>query len=223
MTGIPPPFRIYACEEWGAHPPRHAATRTRPTALVLHHMASPNRSPVVEAVAAREKAFAVARRCQADHLANGWADTGQHFTITREGVVLEGRHGSLAAALAGQCVLAAHAADPDTDAFENESWGTEHEGTYSTEAMPPAQWEASVKLQAWLALQCGLDTATIKGHRDTGCRTACPGDWFHAQLGRLRHEAHELKKAMLARHLAGPAPVDRSFDRAGHPETPSPS
>ena len=198
MSGLPPPVPIHSCEEWGARPPRQAAVPSRPTDLVLHHMASPNRSLVADPTEARERAFELARRCQADHLARGWADTGQHFTVTRDGIVLEGRRGSLAAALAGGCVRGAHAADPDTGAADNGSWGTEHEGTYGTEAMPSAQWEASVKLQAWLALQCGLDTASIKGHRDTGCRTACPGDWFHAQLGRFRREAHGLKLAMQA-------------------------
>ena len=181
---------IYRCEEWGAQPPHHASAATTPRHVVVHHMDWPNRPLFSLAAPALAQAFSVARRCQAGHFANGWADTGQHFTITREGVVLEGRHGSLAAAQAGHCIRGAHAADPDTGADDNDSWGIECEGTYSTEHMPPQQWEALVDLVSWLCHQTKLPSMAVIGHRDTGCRTACPGDWLYAQLGLLRQAVH---------------------------------
>jgi hypothetical protein len=52
-------------------------------------------------------------------------------------------------------------------------------------------------LQAAIAFLCKLDTATIKGRRDTGCNTACCGDWFEAQLDRSRAETHAAKARLL--------------------------
>jgi hypothetical protein len=189
---------VYTCADWGARPPRNTAAATTPTDLVLHHMVYPNRDPIDDHSAAVLKAFAIARQCQNDHMDhNGWADTGQHFTVSIDGVCLEGRHGSLAALLDGHCIRGAHAADPDTGADDNDSWGTEHEGTFSTAAMSDTQWNASVQLQAAIAFLCQIDTETIKGHRDTGCGTDCCGDWFEAQLPRFRQAAHEAKAQLL--------------------------
>ncbi|MHB2016974.1 MAG: peptidoglycan recognition protein family protein [Candidatus Xenobia bacterium] len=191
-------YHIYSCAEWGARAPSESFWRTTPRNSVVHHMDWPNRTLITDHNAAVQKAFQVARSCQEDHMDNnGWADTGQNFTVTRDGVILEGRHGSLAAILARQSVRAAHAADPDTGADDNDSPGTEHEGTYSTEAMPQAQWEAAVWLQAFIAYHLKQDTDQIIGHRDTGCSTACPGDWLESQLPRMRDEAHAVKLQMI--------------------------
>lgn len=189
---------IYSCVDWGARAPLHAFEATKSVDIVLHHMDWPNRAPIADHNEAVEAAFEVARRCQADHMdGNGWSDTGQHFTVTIDGIVLEGRHGSLDALLAGHCVHGAHAADAATGADDNVSFGTEHEGTYTTAAMPAAQWNASVKLQAAIAFYCSIDTAKIIGHRDTGCATSCPGDWFEAQIPRFRADAHNAKLQLM--------------------------
>lgn len=186
--------RIYSCDEWGARPPLHAFAATTPTSVVWHHMATPNRPLISDPQAALQKAYEIARQCQADHMdGNGWADTGQHFTITRDGIILEGRHGSLAAARAGHCIRGAHAADAATGADANSDFGIEAEGTYTSEPVPQALWNALIHLTAWLCQQTRLDSATLRGHRDTGCRTACPGDWLERQLPRARHEVHNLK------------------------------
>lgn len=185
---------IYECADWGARPPTHAFAATTPSDSVVHHMDWANRALIADHNEAVQWAFHVARQCQADHMdGNGWSDTGQHFTITRDGIVLEGRHGSLAALLAGHCIRGAHAADADTGADDNDSWGVEHEGTYTTEHMPQAQWNASVRLFGAIGQLCNLDTATIKGHRDTGCQTACPGDWLESVLPEFRQSAHVYK------------------------------
>jgi len=200
MKKLPGGLVVYECADWGAVAPAYSPFEsTTPTDIVLHHMDWPNRAPIADHAQAVQKAFEVARSCQQDHMvSNGWSDTGQHFTVTIDGIVLEGRHGSLAALLAGHCIRGAHAADdsvsPPVD--DNNSFGTEHEGTYTTAHMPEAQWNASVKLQAAIAHLCKLDTATIKGHRDTGCSTACPGDWFESQIPRFREAAHAAKEAL---------------------------
>lgn len=187
-------LHVFECSDWGARPPTHTFAATTPTDMVVHHMDWPNRDLIPDPSEALHKAFAVARQCQSDHMdGNGWSDTGQHFTVTREGIVLEGRHGSLAALLAGHCIRAAHAADASTGADDNDSWGVEHEGTYTDVGPPALQWTASVKLFAALAFLCKLDTATIKGHRDTGCSTACPGDKLESLLVGFRADVHAAK------------------------------
>ena len=155
-------------------------------------MATPNRPLISDPVLAKHRAFEIAKRCQDDHMdGNGWADTGQHFTVTRDGIVLEGRTGSLAAAMEGMCVRGAHAADGGID--YNDSFGIECEGTYTADVVPPRQMRALVDLLAWLCFKCRIDTSTILGHRDTGIATACPGDWLHSQLPSIREQAHNAK------------------------------
>ncbi|WP_279582179.1 peptidoglycan recognition protein family protein [Fodinicola feengrottensis] len=95
--------RIYSCAEWGARPPadplvtlNHPANR-----ILVHHIADANSTDYSQA-----HAFQVARDEQADHIDNnGWSDTGQHFTISRGGYDLEGRHGSLAALRSGNTMI----------------------------------------------------------------------------------------------------------------------
>jgi hypothetical protein len=192
MKTLPGGLVVYECSDWGARSPKYFPfPNTTPYEMVVHHMDWPNRDLITDHNAMVAKAFEVARNCQADHMDNNdWSDTGQHFTVTREGIVLEGRHGSLAALLAGHCIHGAH------DDHDNESWGVEHEGTYSTETPPSVQWNASVKLFAVLSKLSNLDSATIKGHRDTGSSTACPGDKFDSLLGQFRSDVHNAKLAL---------------------------
>lgn len=186
--------RIYTCQEWGAQPPAHSFAQTRPQKIIVHHMDYPNRPLESDPAQACRIAFELARACQRDHMHNnGWADTGQSFTISRDGIICEGRHGALQAARLGHNVRSAHAADGRID--DNDDFGIENEGTYTSAAMPKKQWDALVSLCAWLAFQCNIDTAQILGHRDTGIATACPGAWLEAQLPTLRQQAHTLKLA----------------------------
>jgi hypothetical protein len=190
MKTLPGGISVYECGDWGARPPLHAFSATTPTNMVLHHMDYPNRAPISDHNVAVRAAFQLARRCQDDHMDNrGWSDTGQHFTVSIDGVICEGRHGSLDALLAGRCIRGAHAAEPGVD--DNDSWGTEHEGTYTTAHTPLPQWDASVRLHAAVAFLCKLGSALIIGHRDTGCHTDCPGDWFEAQIPTFRSNVRD--------------------------------
>lgn len=192
-------YHIYSCAEWGARDPGQTFPSTRAEDSIVHHMDWPNRPLIEDSGEAVQRAFEVARSCQADHMDNnGWADTGQDFTVTRDGIILEGRHGALDALMAGHCERGAHCADPDVGVYDNNSWGVEHEGNYTSEQMPIQQEQAAIWLQALICLKTRLDTSTIKGHKDTGCETACPGDWLHAQLPRWREQTHTLKLQMMA-------------------------
>ena len=183
---VPEP-KIYSCAEWGARAPLHAFAQTDgDVSCVQHHTAGQNRSVPVNPQDELHEAFELARSIQAAHMdANGWADTGQTFTVSRGGVILEGRHGSLAAAREGHAVQAAHCIP------KNYCHGVEAEGIYTSELPPPAQWAALVHLHAWLADRQKLDSASIGGHRDFDPETACPGDALHAALPRLRQDVHD--------------------------------
>ena len=199
MVTLPGGVVVFTCAEWGARPPTHDFAATTPNNMVLHHMAYPNRAPIADHQLAVSKAFAIARQCQNDHMdTNGWADSGQHFTVSIDGVICEGRHGSLAALRARHCIRGAHAAQ--TKPFpvdDNNSWGTEHEGTYSDFEMPIPQWNASVRLHAAIAFLCSLDSDLVIGHRDTGCETDCPGNWFEAQIPTFRVDVHAAKSQLM--------------------------
>jgi len=126
---------------------------------------------------------------------NGWRDSGQHFTVTRSGLVLEGRNGSLAAAQHGRVVHGAHAGD---DEANQTCWGIENEGTYIQGAMPEAQWKSLVNLCAWLCFWGKVQSASICGHREYKA-TQCPGDWLFGQLPDLRFQVHMAKAALMQR------------------------
>ncbi|GHF62349.1 hypothetical protein FHX82_002910 [Amycolatopsis bartoniae] len=173
--------RIYSCDEWGARPPQDALVTidSRPERILVHHIASANSTDYSLA-----HAFQVARDDQHDHMDNnGWSDTGQHFTISRGGYRLEGRHGSLDALRAGDHMIrGAHCPGQNDTAI-----GIENEGTYISELPPQAQWDALVALCGYVCVQYGIPPTEIKGHRDY-YNTQCPGDALYAQLPRLREE-----------------------------------
>lgn len=116
-----------------------------------------------------------------------WPDTGQHFTVTRGGVVLEGRHHSLEFASQGRRqVEGAHCTNQNVVAL-----GIENEGTYSATDPPTKLWGRLRELCAFLCGQYGIAPTEIYGHRDFK-DTACPGDRLYAALPRLRTEVAAL-------------------------------
>lgn len=169
---ITQPPRIYTCSEWGARPA--GLQPSRPSAgIVIHHTALPNRSPEPNPAKERDAAYMLARRIQAAHIdGNGWVDSGQHFTISRGGVILEGRRGSLAAAKIGKVIRGAHVGVAEINATW---WGIELEGTYhQVYAVTEAQWKAMVDLCAWLSFWGKTQSSSIKGHQEFK-PTSCPG------------------------------------------------
>ena len=167
--------KVYTTAEWGARAPRGSGLTQRPAeGVVVHNMEYPNREPAGDQEL--EAAFAAARRCQQEHMVdNGWLDTGQHFTISRGGVIMEGRHGSLAAARGGRVVNGAHASR--VARFNRRWFGVELEGDYRREyAVTAEQWAALVDLCAWLSSNGGFGPERIIGHLEVKQgATDCPG------------------------------------------------
>lgn len=188
------PPRIYGTAEWGAIPVNTASLRRQPAAgIVVHHTAGRNVQPLPDEAEERERCFVLARGIQAAHLARGWKDSGQHFTVTRSGLILEGRHGSLAAAENGRVIRGAHAGD---DTANRTLFGVECEGTYTAELPPEALWTALVELCAWLCLWGSAQSREIHPHR-LYRPTQCPGDRFVTRLPALRRAVHDRKLVLM--------------------------
>jgi len=112
---------------------------------------------------------------------NGWADTGQHFTISRGGYIMEGRHNSLSRLNAGSgMVVGAHCPGQNDQAI-----GIENEGTYTSVAPTTALYNKLVALCAYICDQYDISPTRIYGHRDF-VSTACPGNVLYSMLPQLR-------------------------------------
>ncbi|WP_370591186.1 peptidoglycan recognition protein family protein [Saccharopolyspora montiporae] len=170
---------ISSTSDWGAREASGAieVLDSAPDKIVVHHTATPNSEDT-----SQEQAFALAQQVQEYHMdSNGWVDTGQNFTNSRGGYLLEGRHQSLAALESGsQHVVGAHAGEQNSV-----SLGIENEGTYSQAEVPAALWESLVELCSYMVGQYGIGAGEIYGHRDF-MSTACPGDVLYARLPELR-------------------------------------
>jgi N-acetylmuramoyl-L-alanine amidase/Putative peptidoglycan binding domain len=170
---------VIDCDTWGARPPSSPIQITGNTTnkIILHHMAFPNVTDY-----SRDHAIQLARDCQNLHMdTNGWADTGQHFTVSRGGYVLEGRHRSLETLDAGQHqVISAHCPGENGNAI-----GIETEGTYITETPPAGQLDSVVELCTAVATQFRLHAWDVFGHWDFRV-TDCPGIAYYALFPQVR-------------------------------------
>lgn len=202
----PPP--IIDCPGWGARPNSAIVPiwNQRPVRIIVHHTATPNVTDL-----SREAADGLARAIQNFHMdRRGWLDTGQNFTISRGGFVLEGRHRSLEVLRLGrQQVEGAHCTGQNIVAV-----GIENEGTYSDLQPNPELWDRLRELCAHICRQYEIPPTEIFGHRDFK-NTACPGDVFHGMLPLLRTEVAGLLDLRLTRRAAVKAswPLLRAGDR----------
>jgi hypothetical protein len=199
--------------QWQARAPRNTATVLNrvPDHIVVHHTASANSTDY-----SVNHAYALSRSIQNYHMdSNGWADTGQQFTISRGGYLMEGRNRTIYALDTRTHVVGAQCAG-----HNEHTVGIENEGLYTSVGPTTALWNTLVRLCAYLCDHYGIPPSSgIVGHRNY-VATACPGDTFYAMLPRLRQEvaaamgvpgaaatAHPLPD--LGRGLSGPR---RAFD-----------
>ncbi|MEV0810469.1 N-acetylmuramoyl-L-alanine amidase [Micromonospora sp. NPDC050200] len=170
---------IISCDEWGARPPADPLSISAiPTnKIIVHHMAFPNVTDYSEA-----QAIKLARDCQNLHMdGNRWSDTGQHFTISRGGYVMEGRRGSLERLQAGdRQMISAHCPGEN-----GRSIGIENEGTYVTDTPPEDLLDSLVKLCTTICQQYQLQAHDIFGHWDFR-NTLCPGATFYRLFPQVR-------------------------------------
>ncbi|WP_213451737.1 peptidoglycan recognition protein family protein [Rhizomonospora bruguierae] len=175
---------IIDCDSWGARPPAAPLQLSGNVTnkIIVHHTAYPNSTDY-----SREQAVWLARDIQDLHIdGNGWSDTGQHFTVSRGGYVLEGRRGSLAALAGGEHqMIGAHCPGENGNAI-----GIENEGIYLTETPPAALLAALTKLCVAVCRRYGLHAYDIFGHWDF-IETQCPGEAFYRQFPMLRRAVAE--------------------------------
>ncbi|MQA93081.1 MAG: N-acetylmuramoyl-L-alanine amidase [Streptosporangiales bacterium] len=207
---------IYTRSDWGARPPRRAATvlSTPPDRIVVHHTVSSNSRDY-----SARHAAALSRSIQRFHMdTNGWDDTGQQFTIGRGGHIMEGRNRSLAAVLERRHVVGAHTANEN-----GHTVGIENEGTYISAAPTGALYRSLIELCAWLCAVYGLDPQhAIVGHRDYNA-TACPGDVLYAMLPQLRNDVARIGdlRRLRVRDVGDGPDRESRVPQVARPERPS--
>jgi hypothetical protein len=169
-------LKIITAEEWGAVPPRQAVTRVgRPSKIIFHHtdgIAGGN-------TLADAKIFA--RGIQKDHMHRSppFIDSGHNFLVMRSGLILEGRHGSLAAITEGVMVNSAHAPGANHDP------GIEHEHKGDM-VMTPAQRAASLDLHEFICRKTQIKAGNVFPHKQFTA-TDCPGK-LGASLPQFRED-----------------------------------
>ncbi|MEQ4300344.1 N-acetylmuramoyl-L-alanine amidase [Plantactinospora sp. B6F1] len=169
---------IASCATWGARSPGSLSViSSSPDKIVIHHTAGPNSTNYTQS-----HAYAMARSIQNFHMdGNGWSDSGQHFTISRGGYIMEGRHNSLSRLRAGSgMVVGAHCPGQNDKGI-----GIENEGTYTSATPPAALYDSLVQFCAYICDQYGIAASRIYGHRDYYA-TACPGNVLYGMLPQLR-------------------------------------
>jgi hypothetical protein len=170
---------IFTRSDWRALAPKVAAFSRAPAqGIVIHHTQDANR-PALVGDAEKSAAFELSRRIQRSHMfERKWSDVGQHFTISRGGIIMEGRVGTLDAARDREVVRGAHAG---SNLHNRQWWGIEIEGDFrqNAEKITDQQRDAVIKLCAWLAtlIPNFNPSDNIKGHRQVkpGNGTDCPG------------------------------------------------
>jgi len=182
---------VIGCDGWGARPaagPIPILSR-RPRLVLVHHTAGPNTHDLGRAAAAE-----MARRVQDFHMdRRGWIDSGQNFTVSRGGFVLEGRRQSLWALRGGRRhVVGAHCTGHNEVAV-----GIENEGTYQRIKPPPAQLDQLRALCAAICARYQIAPTAIHGHRDYR-DTDCPGDALYRLLPQLRVDVARLLRVPLS-------------------------
>jgi hypothetical protein len=181
------PFRelIILTSEWGAVNPTRPITRVgKPNKIIFHHTDGHHPDLDQDSGESRAEAIAFAKAIQRDHMHRQppdgpFIDSGHNFLVTRSGLVLEGRHGSVAAIMDGVMVQSAHCPDQNTQP------GIEHEHI-GNEQMTPEQREASLFLHEFICRHTGIKPNEIHPHREF-FNTECPGV-LNTALGQFRRD-----------------------------------
>lgn len=180
--------RVHTRADWKARPPKQSAALLdrAPDRIIVHHTDSANADD--RSIA---HAYALSRYIQNFHMdKRNWDDAGQQLTISRGGIVMEGRNRTLKAIQTGTHVVGAQVLHHNEHTI-----GIENEGSYMQKEVPDRLWESLLEVCVWLCQAYDLEPSNaIVGHRDYN-KTACPGDVLYARLP-------ELRRAVAAR-LAG--------------------
>lgn len=177
--------RIIRCIEWGARKPK-AGLIIVPAAkrIIFHHTAGHHpeiSNPKSESVTESEN---MARSIQAQHMGQGWIDSGHNFLVCRNGLILQGRWMTVSAIEAHHMVISAHCPN------QNDQIGIEHEH-YGQEKMTKKQFEASARLMAWIAYQYGRKRVLPVEPHSKYFATECPAN-LKFDIAAIKYRAQEI-------------------------------
>lgn len=160
---------VHGREEWGALPPKEAYTPHLPVKLTLHHTAG-------NSTATLEESLKEVRFIQDFHQnGRGWNDIGYHFLVDSLGNVFAGRP---------EDVVGAHVKNGNSGNVGVSMIGYHH--APRSQPVSAASLAAVEKLLRALSLDWQIAPAELRGHRDFGLGTSCPGDLGYAELPGLR-------------------------------------
>jgi hypothetical protein len=161
---------IILTSEWGAAKPTETITRVgKPDKIIFHHTDGHHPGLDQDAGESNAEAIAFAKSIQHDHMHRQppLIDSGHNFLVTRSGVVLEGRQGSVAAIMDGVMVESAHCPS------QNDQPGIEHEHK-GDESMTPVQRTSSLFVHEFICRHTGIQPSAVHGHKEFFA-TDCPG------------------------------------------------
>ena len=166
---VPAPDML-TCGQWGAVKPRETPKVVgRPERILIHHTAGHHPEIWDTKDESTAEAIAYAKAIQHSHMVgNHWIDSGHSFLVCRNGMILQGRWGTVTAIEHGWMVESAHCPG------QNDQPGIEHEHK-GTETITGAQYWASVHLCAWICDRCHIRPTELFPHRHYYA-TACPGN-----------------------------------------------
>lgn len=191
-------FKIIGCPKWGARPPLHGVnsivwTPGRARRIIFHHTAghhaeisNPANESYAESVRYIKELQRMHQSPSSTDPSKPWNDSGQNFTILRNGLIFQGRWRTVMAITRHRMVVSAHCPG------QNDQIGIEHEHL-GDEKMTTIQKQASAWLQAWIARQYGLTTALdVFPHRHF-FPTSCPAN-LESDIGPIHRMANQLLK-----------------------------
>lgn len=168
-------FNIITCPQWRARQPKQSIlTVGQAKRIIIHHTDGHHPEISVPADESRDEAVRYARDIQHFHqspgglgMKEGGSDSGHNFLVCRNGLVLQGRWGTVTQIQHGQMVRSAHCPG------QNDQVGIEHEHV-GVEEMTDAQRAGSAALIAWISRCYHLDAPLpLHPHREY-FRTLCP-------------------------------------------------
>lgn len=151
--------------EWGARAVSCSGSHT-PNRMTVHHTDTPTNDSLT--VPAR------VRQIQSFHIdTRQWCDIGYHFLAGQDGKIYQGRVESL---------IGAHVTSNNTG-----NMGISFIGAYSAAGPSEAMMKEAARIMKVASQEyaIALNTANVKGHRDYGGGTECPGDALYGRLPEL--------------------------------------
>lgn len=187
-------FKIITCPEWGAVEPRDGLasiiwTPGPAPGIIFHHTDGHHAEISRPQDESHLEAMFYNRSIQKFHmrpkpLGRGWNDTGNNFTVMRNGEIYQGRWRTVRAIQHRRMVVSAHCP------HFNDWIGIEHEHV-GTEEMTLPQKQASAWLQAWIARNYGKTNPLRVDPHSEHSNTKCPANLIE-DIGMIRDLADRL-------------------------------